>query len=89
MFTSVNPLYFDNSVFDLYGSVLNGASLVPFDAATISDPYRDLRTDRRLAVHGVLFGAVVPDLFPDVEGGYAGSVCARRSVIRRRGVPQT
>ena len=27
--TNVNPLYFDNSVFDLYTSLFNGASLVP------------------------------------------------------------
>jgi D-alanine--poly(phosphoribitol) ligase subunit 1 len=39
VFTSVNPLYFDNSVFDLYASLFNGASLVPFDAATIKNPY--------------------------------------------------
>jgi len=43
VFTNVNPLYFDNSVFDFYASIMNGASLVPFDAATISDPYRVLR----------------------------------------------
>jgi D-alanine--poly(phosphoribitol) ligase subunit 1 len=39
VFTSVNPLYFDNSVFDFYGSIMNGASLVPFDSATMRDPY--------------------------------------------------
>ncbi len=27
--TNVNPLYFDNSVFDLYASLFNGATLVP------------------------------------------------------------
>lgn len=43
VFTSVNPLYFDNSVFDFYGSIMNGASLVPFDSATMKDPYRVLR----------------------------------------------
>jgi amino acid adenylation domain-containing protein len=43
VFTNVNPLYFDNSVFDFYASIMNGASLVPFDAATISDPYQVLR----------------------------------------------
>jgi D-alanine--poly(phosphoribitol) ligase subunit 1 len=40
--TNVNPLYFDNSVFDMYVSLFNGAALVPFDAATIKDPYRTL-----------------------------------------------
>lgn len=43
IFTNVNPLYFDNSVFDFYASIMNGAALVPFDAATIRDPYQALR----------------------------------------------
>ncbi|HEX3559069.1 MAG TPA: amino acid adenylation domain-containing protein [Pyrinomonadaceae bacterium] len=43
IFTSVNPLYFDNSVFDFYASIMNGASLAPFDAATMRDPYLVLR----------------------------------------------
>lgn len=43
VFTNVNPLYFDNSVFDFYASIMNGASLVPFDAATMRDPYAVLR----------------------------------------------
>jgi Non-ribosomal peptide synthetase modules and related proteins len=43
VFTNVNPLYFDNSVFDFYASIMNGSSLVPFDAATMSDPYQILR----------------------------------------------
>ena len=29
--TNLNPLHFDNSVFDLYGSFFNGATLVPFE----------------------------------------------------------
>lgn len=43
VFTNVNPIYFDNSVFDFYASVLNGAAMVPFDAPTMSDPYQVLR----------------------------------------------
>ena len=43
VFTNVNPLFFDNSVFDFYASIMNGASLVPFDAAMIKDPYQVLR----------------------------------------------
>jgi D-alanine--poly(phosphoribitol) ligase subunit 1 len=47
VFTNVNPLYFDNSVFDVYASLFNAASLVPFDAATIKDPYEIIeRIDR-------------------------------------------
>jgi D-alanine--poly(phosphoribitol) ligase subunit 1 len=36
--TNVNPLYFDNSVFDFYASLFNGARLVPFSKAEVSDP---------------------------------------------------
>ena len=43
IFTNVNPLHFDNSVFDFYASIMNGASLVPFDAKTMRDPYAVLR----------------------------------------------
>ena len=43
VFTNVNPLYFDNSVFDFYASIMNGASLAPFDAAAMKDPYGVLR----------------------------------------------
>ncbi|HEY2799108.1 MAG TPA: amino acid adenylation domain-containing protein [Chthoniobacterales bacterium] len=42
-FTNLNPLFFDNSVFDFYASIMNGASLVPFDASTMRDPYRVLQ----------------------------------------------
>lgn len=36
--TNVNPLYFDNSVFDFYSSVFTGASLVPFPKEVVTDP---------------------------------------------------
>jgi len=38
VFTGVNPLFFDNSVFDTYSSLFSGAALVPFDAATMREP---------------------------------------------------
>src|SRR5579872_84222 len=38
VFTNVNPLFFDNSVFDIYSSLFTGASLVPFTSATMRDP---------------------------------------------------
>lgn len=41
--TSVNPLYFDNSVFDLYSSLFSGASLALFDAATVRNPGKLLK----------------------------------------------
>ena len=43
IFTNLNPMYFDNSVFDFYACIMNGAALVPFDAATMRDPYQTLR----------------------------------------------
>ena len=36
--TNVNPLYFDNSVFDFYSSLFNGARLVPFSKQEVRDP---------------------------------------------------
>ena len=35
--TNVNPLYFDNSVFDFYSSLFNGSRLVPFLKAEVTD----------------------------------------------------
>lgn len=36
--TNVNPMYFDNSVFDFYGALLNGASIAPITRQTLADP---------------------------------------------------
>ena len=36
--TNVNPLYFDNSVFDFYASLFTGARLVPFSKTETRDP---------------------------------------------------
>jgi len=36
--TNANALYFDNSVFDLYASLFNGATLVPLTRAETRDP---------------------------------------------------
>ena len=33
--TNVNPMYFDNSVFDFYASLFNGAAMAPVDADTV------------------------------------------------------
>ncbi len=38
-FTNVNPMYFDNSVFDLYASLFNGATLIPFPYGIVKDPF--------------------------------------------------
>jgi D-alanine--poly(phosphoribitol) ligase subunit 1 len=36
--TNLNPLYFDNSVFDFYAALFSGASLVPFSKKQTTDP---------------------------------------------------
>lgn len=36
--TNVNPLFFDNSVFDFYSSLFNGSRLVPFTSAEVKEP---------------------------------------------------
>jgi D-alanine--poly(phosphoribitol) ligase subunit 1 len=38
--TNVNPLSFDNSVFDFYSALLTGAALVPFSKEEVRDPGR-------------------------------------------------
>jgi D-alanine--poly(phosphoribitol) ligase subunit 1 len=38
--TNINPMYFDNSVFDFYASLFNGAALAPFDSETVKSPDR-------------------------------------------------
>lgn len=37
VFTNVNPIYFDNSVFDFYTSIFSGAALVPITPAQARD----------------------------------------------------
>ncbi len=36
--TNLNPLFFDNSVFDAYSALFNGACLAPFSADEVRDP---------------------------------------------------
>jgi D-alanine--poly(phosphoribitol) ligase subunit 1 len=43
VFTGVNPPYFDNSVFDFYGALFNGAILAPFDEETVRQPMQLVR----------------------------------------------
>jgi len=38
--TNVNPIYFDNSVFDFYAALFSGATLVPATAGQVRDPRR-------------------------------------------------
>ena len=38
--TNLNPLFFDNAVFDIYSSFFSGATLVPFSKQEVTDPKR-------------------------------------------------
>ena len=42
VFSNVNPLFFDNSVFDIYASLFSGAALVPVTAAMLRRPQEAL-----------------------------------------------
>ena len=78
IFCGLNPLYFDNSIFDFYASVMNGAAVVPFDAAVMRDPYAvmrridDLRCTVYFSVPSLLIyfqtlKLVTPASFPNVR----------------------
>jgi D-alanine--poly(phosphoribitol) ligase subunit 1 len=36
--TNLNPLHFDNSIFDIYGGLFNGATIVPFEKQEVMFP---------------------------------------------------
>jgi D-alanine--poly(phosphoribitol) ligase subunit 1 len=59
-FTNINPLHFDNSVFDIYCGLLNGAALVPIETAELTNPATWVKIAR--ASEATVFFAV-PTLF--------------------------
>jgi D-alanine--poly(phosphoribitol) ligase subunit 1 len=59
-FTGINPLHFDNSVFDIYCGLLNGAALVPIETGEQSNPAAWTRMARE-GEASVMFA--VPTLF--------------------------
>ena len=58
--TNVNPIYFDNSVFDIYAGLLNGAAIVALDALK-GRPPAELVAD--ITQHQCTFFFAVPTLF--------------------------
>lgn len=58
--TNVNPIYFDNSVFDIYAGLLNGAAIVALDALK-GRPPAELVAE--IARHECTFFFAVPTLF--------------------------
>jgi D-alanine--poly(phosphoribitol) ligase subunit 1 len=59
-FTNINPLHFDNSVFDIYCGLLNGAALVPIETGEVTNPATWIKAVRAAAAT-VMFA--VPTLF--------------------------
>jgi D-alanine--poly(phosphoribitol) ligase subunit 1 len=77
-FTGINPLHFDNSVFDIYCGLLNGAALVPVETSEIANPatwVKTIRAARATVMFAVptLFlildqlGLLTPKALPDVR----------------------
>lgn len=63
-FANVNPLHFDNSVFDLYCGLLNGAALVPVETGELPNPLAWVKALRRGRA-SVVFA--VPTLFTTLD----------------------
>ena len=59
-FTNINPLHFDNSVFDIYCGLLNGAALVPIETSEVTNPATWVKTAR---AGGASVVFAVPTLF--------------------------
>jgi D-alanine--poly(phosphoribitol) ligase subunit 1 len=77
-FTGINPLHFDNSVFDIYCGLLNGAALVPVETSEITNPatwIKTIRAGKATVMFAVptLFlildqlGLLTPKALPDVR----------------------
>ena len=77
-FTGINPLHFDNSVFDIYCGLLNGAALVPIETSEIANPatwVKTIRATRATVMFAVptLFlildqlGLLTPKSLPDIR----------------------
>jgi D-alanine--poly(phosphoribitol) ligase subunit 1 len=59
-FTAINPLHFDNSVFDIYCGLFNGAALVPVETSETTNPATWVKTIRAA---GATLMFAVPTLF--------------------------
>jgi D-alanine--poly(phosphoribitol) ligase subunit 1 len=77
-FTAINPLHFDNSVFDIYCGLVNGAALVPVETSEITNPatwVKTIRAGKATVMFAVptLFlvldqlGLLTPKALPDVR----------------------
>jgi D-alanine--poly(phosphoribitol) ligase subunit 1 len=76
--TAINPLHFDNSVFDVYCGLFNGAALVPVETSEVTNPaswVKIIRAGRASVMFAVptLFlildqlGLLTPRALPDIR----------------------
>jgi D-alanine--poly(phosphoribitol) ligase subunit 1 len=63
-FSNINPLHFDNAVFDLYGGLINGVALVPVETSQLANPAHWVRRLRE-GQASVVFA--VPTLFQTLD----------------------
>jgi D-alanine--poly(phosphoribitol) ligase subunit 1 len=63
-FANINPLHFDNAVFDLYCGLLSGATLVPIETSALPNPAHWVRA---LRDNGVTVLFAVPTLFQTLD----------------------
>ena len=64
VFSNINPLHFDNAVFDLYGGLVNGAALAPVETSESANP---ALWARRLRDAGANVIFAVPTLFQTLD----------------------
>ena len=85
--TNVNPIYFDNSVFDIYAGLLNGAAIVALDA--LRAVHRRSWSPRSAAtVHILLRGTNALHVSRLDAPADSGQIAEREPVhVRRRGFP--
>ena len=99
-FTAINPLHFDNSVFDFYCGLVSGATLVPIETSEEPDPSQwvrriaDARASVMFSVPTLLLlldkmGALDPSRLPSVRhfvfGGEGFPIDQLRAVHTRFG----
>ena len=54
IFSNLNPMYFDNSVFDIYVSILNGCKVVPVESYELVSPYKLLNKLKKPESYGMV-----------------------------------
>ena len=99
-FTAINPLHFDNSVFDFYCGLVSGATLVPIETSELPNPAdwgRRISDGRATVVFAVptllmlldMVGALEPSLLPHIEtfvfGGEGYPIERLRALQRKFG----